>query len=248
MTLIFASILGAFIGSFLNMLTYRLPLGEPLVFSRSSCTSCKRPLSAFNLIPIVSFIVQRGRCTMCATPISSRYLFIELISALSGAALVYYYGMSWTAAFWGIVVACCIANFVIDYEHHILPHSIAATLFTLSVGYSVYSNTFLQHLPSVVLGVTVLYTIRLVGSYLYKQEALGMGDVIFMGAIGLFLPLNSLLLMLYIAFVSGGAFGLGILMSGIKNRTDALAFGPFLIAGFISALFFGDIILSVIWK
>lgn len=247
MILFLAIILGAFIGTFLNMLTYRLPIGAPLVFDRSQCTKCKRPLPILSLIPLLSFLIQHGRCTMCGTPISWRYFFVELISAACAAVLVTHFGMTWDAVFWGLVVACCIAHFVIDCEHHILPHSISATLFILSLFHSITTDTISETALSVGVGMATLYGIRFIGTMIYKQEALGLGDVFFMGAIGLFLPLNHMLLLLYIAFVSGGLFGLVALFTGRKNRTDAVAFGPFLIIGFLATLFFGDPILNAIW-
>lgn len=248
MELLIGAVIGAIIGSFLNMLTYRLPLGKSFVFSRSECPSCHRPLSVLNLIPLLSYIFQRGACSICAAPIPKRYFFLELATTLSSMGLAWHFGITGTALFWGLVVACCFAHFIIDFEHQILPHSISLSLFLLSLGYSISHNVVIDHINSALLGGAILYAIRLLGYLLYKKEALGMGDVIFALSVGLFLPFNKLLLMLYISFISGGAFGLGILLSGKKERTDSIAFGPFLIFGFLSVLFFGDALLEIIWK
>ena len=186
MNFIVASIIGALVGSFLNMLTYRLPLGLPLVFSRSQCTSCKRPLSTKSLVPLFSYIFQRGRCAMCNTPISPRYFFVELCTSISVVLLVHGYGFSSEALFWGLVISCCLAHFVIAFEHLILPHSISLTLFILSIGHSIYTNSFITNGPSLLVGMGILLAIRIIGSLIYKKEALGLGDVFFMSAIGLF--------------------------------------------------------------
>jgi leader peptidase (prepilin peptidase)/N-methyltransferase len=201
-----------------------------------------------SLIPIVSYLAQRGRCRHCSAPISIRYLLVELVCAGLGVFILTTFGLTWEAAFWATVLAVCVAHFVIDCEHQLLPHSLSAVLFVSSLSFSLYTSVFRDHLPSFFIGILVLLLIRIVGAYIYKQEALGMGDVIFMGAIGLFLPVNHLLLMLYIAFITGGAYGIAILIGNKKNRTDAIPFGPFLIIGFLSALFYGDVLLNVIWN
>jgi leader peptidase (prepilin peptidase) / N-methyltransferase len=122
-SLVFAAALGAIVGSFLNVCIYRLPLGKSVVWPGSACARCARPLAWFENIPIVSYLVLRGRCRTCSERISPRYPIVEAVTAAMFALGLWYYGPGILLVSRLVLGCALIALFEIDREHQILPHA-----------------------------------------------------------------------------------------------------------------------------
>ena len=121
----FASVFGAVIGSFLNVVVHRLPEGVSLITPRSRCPSCRTPIAAWDNLPVLSWLLLRGRCRSCRHPISPRYPAVELATALLFAALAWRYGLGWMTPLWMLFAAALIAAALIDYDHRIIPDEIS---------------------------------------------------------------------------------------------------------------------------
>lgn len=216
-------IYGAVVGSFLNVLIYRLPRGLSIVKPRSHCPRCQTELKARDLIPLLSFLWQGARCRYCGARISWRYFWVELATALLFWAVYWRYGWSWDTLFYLLFTAALLAAFFIDLEHFIIPDGL--NVFMLLLGIARNIVLVLQGDPQawVVLGgwklpyalvgagcCTLLFVlIAIVGRLLFGRDAMGFGDVKLARAIGTMLPLKLALL----AFA--GAVALGALVGGM---------------------------------
>jgi leader peptidase (prepilin peptidase)/N-methyltransferase len=223
-----AAVLGALIGSFLNVVIYRLPAGESLVTPGSHCPSCDAPVRAFDNVPVVSWLALRGRCRSCGAPISPRYPAVELLTAAAFAAVVAVRGVD--AALWLELpfVACLIALAGIDLDHKLLPNKI---VYPMAV-YGVVASALVDvgDLPEHLIAGTGAFAFLLVAVLAYPS-GMGMGDVKLAGTMGLYLGV-SVVPALLAAFLTGTAFGLAVIArEGAQARKQAVPFGIFLAIG-----------------
>ncbi len=240
-----AFIAGAVTGSFANVCIYRIPRRESIVLPSSHCIHCREPIRWYDNIPIVSYIILRGRCRDCRGAISSRYPLIELLTALL------FLGLWWRnngAIIWFIVevvfVTMLLIGLAIDLEHRLLPDRITITLLVFSLLVSLLPGGLspFKALIGAVSGGGLMYGIAVVGDAVYKRETMGGGDIKLSAAIGAFLGWEMLLVGLFLAFVLGAAGGLIYLAVGGRDKT--IPFGPFLAAGALLALVIGQAILT----
>ncbi|MEA2418676.1 MAG: leader peptidase (prepilin peptidase) / N-methyltransferase [Thermoleophilaceae bacterium] len=223
-----AAVLGALIGSFLNVVIYRLPAGESLVTPGSHCPSCDAPVRAFDNVPVVSWLALRGRCRSCGAPISPRYPAVELLTAAAFAAVVAVRGVD--AGLWLELpfVACLIALAGIDLDHKLLPNKI---VYPMAV-YGVVASALVDvgDLPEHLIAGTGAFAFLLVAVLAYPS-GMGMGDVKLAGTMGLYLGV-SVVPALLAAFLTGTAFGLAVIArEGAQARKQAVPFGIFLAIG-----------------
>jgi leader peptidase (prepilin peptidase)/N-methyltransferase len=236
---------GLMIGSFLNVCIYRLPRRESIVWPASHCTSCNRPLTWFENIPIVGWLALRGRCRTCASRISAVYPLVEVTTGavFAGGALVY--GVS-PLLFVRLAFACAlIVLFVIDLQHRILPNAI--TLPGIAAGFlaSLFLPPgWLSSLIGIAAGGGILFAIAEAYYRLRGIEGLGMGDVKMLAMIGAVLGWPLMLLTLVLASFVGSLVGVGLMASGRGGMQAALPFGTFLALGALVAAVAGDPILS----
>lgn len=214
---------GAVVGSFLNVLIYRLPRGLSIVKPRSHCPNCKTELGAKDLVPLLSFLWQRGRCRYCGARISWRYFWVELTTGLLFWGIYWRYGWSWDTLFYVLFAAALIAAFFIDLEHFLIPDGLNVLMLVLGIA----RNLMLiaegdpqawvlvggWRLPYALVGAVVctavFATIALMGRVMFRKDALGFGDVKLARAIGAMIPLKLALL----AFA--GAVALGAVVGGL---------------------------------
>ena len=239
------AIAGLMIGSFLNVCISRLPKRESIVWPASHCTACSRPLAWFENIPILSWVVLRGRCRSCLSRISIVYPLVELTTGLVFAGGVMVYGLS-PLLFVRLAFACSlIVLFVIDLQHRILPNAI--TLPGIVAGFlaSLFlSPGWLSSLIGIAAGGGVLFAIAEAYYRVRGMEGLGMGDVKMLAMIGAVLGWPLMLLTLVLASFAGSLVGVGLIASGRGNLQAALPFGTFLAIGALVAAVVGDPILS----
>ena len=244
----FWAILGAVVGSFLNVCIYRVPRGESIVFPRSRCPTCHTTIRWYHNLPVISWIGLRGRCAYCGARISPRYLLVEVWTAVTLAGL--FWRWSWSAPFvlLGIFLCFCIALFFIDLEWQLLPDRF--TVVGIAVGLLVMPwSPLVPWWESLAgLGLGLVFPLLLIGAYyLWRHEqGMGLGDVKLMGMIGVFLGARRLVLVILLASLAGILVGLVV---WIRNRSSGrfgrvvLPFGTFLCGAAWVVVFWGDAIL-----
>jgi leader peptidase (prepilin peptidase) / N-methyltransferase len=235
------TVMGLAIGSFLNVVIHRLPRGMSLLTPPSTCPRCQKRLRAIDNIPVLSWLLLRGRCHNCGLPISVQY---PLVEAITGAlfllvALFTPIGPALIAQL--LLVAILVALFGIDLHHQILPNVI--TLPGIVVGFLfslVGPPGWVDSLIGIALGAGILYGIAAAYYAVRREEGLGMGDVKMLAMIGAFLGWKAVLVTLMLATFSGAIVGVGIIAVSRGDMKLALPFGTFLALGAVAAMLFGD--------
>jgi leader peptidase (prepilin peptidase)/N-methyltransferase len=244
-TLVLAAIAGLIVGSFLNVCIYRLPRHESLNWPASRCTACNRPISWYENVPVVSWVVLRGRCRTCGAAISPMYPLVEIATALVFAGGVLVYGLT---PLMGVRVAfacALIVLFAIDLRHRILPNVITLPGIVAGFVASLFLPPgWLQSLIGILAGGGVLLALSEIYLRTRGREGLGMGDVKMLAMIGAFLGWPLMLLTLVIASFSGSIIGLWVIATRKGGMQAALPFGTFLAIGAIVAAVAGDAILA----
>jgi leader peptidase (prepilin peptidase)/N-methyltransferase len=238
--LVAIGVLGACVGSFLNVCIYRLPRNESLVWPGSRCTSCGRSLSWFDNLPILSWVVLGGRCRTCRAPVSAMYPIVEATTALAFIGGYLLYGITPLGVVRVLFACALIVLFVTDLQHKILPNAI--TLPGVVVGF--VCSCFLppgwfDSLIGILVGGGVLFAIA-EGYYRIRgEEGLGMGDVKLLAMIGAFLGWKLVLLTLMLASLSGSIMGVALIASRRGDMKYALPFGTFLAIGAVVSAAWG---------
>ncbi|MGH2744155.1 MAG: prepilin peptidase [Thermoleophilaceae bacterium] len=229
-------VLGAAIGSFLNVVVHRVPRGESIVAPRSRCPDCGMTLRALDNIPIVSWLVLGGRCRNCGTRISPRYPAVELLTAVAFAVVVAIRGFDEDLVLELPFVAVLIALAAIDLEHKLLPNAIVYPAATWGIVATAIVDV--SELPEHLIAGAGAFTFLLLAALAYPA-GMGMGDVKLGGAMGLYLGLSIVPAML-VAFLAGTLVGVGMMArEGISARKKGVPFGVFLALGGIVGILAG---------
>jgi leader peptidase (prepilin peptidase) / N-methyltransferase len=234
--IVFLAVLGALIGSFLNVVIHRLPRGESLASPGSRCPSCGAPIAPYDNVPVLSWLLLRGRCRRCGAPISPRYPTVELLTAVTFAAVVAVRGFDDDLLLELPFVACLIALAGIDFDHKLLPNKIVypMAVYGLVATAIVDTDDLVEH----VIAGAGAYLFLFIAVLAYPR-GMGMGDVKLAGAMGLYLGLSIVPAMLT-AFVTGSLVGLGMMArEGVQARKKAVPFGVFLALGGIVGVLAG---------
>jgi leader peptidase (prepilin peptidase)/N-methyltransferase len=233
---VLAGVVGAVVGSFLNVVIHRLPRGESLVHPRSRCPSCGTQIAEYDNVPIVSWLALRGRCRHCRAPISPRYPVVELLTALTFAAVVLVRGFDDDLILELPFVAALIALAGIDLDHRLLPNKIVYPL----AAYGVIATLLVDRddlVENLISGAGAFAF--LLAAVIAYPRGMGMGDVKLAGAMGLYLG-ASVIPALLVAFLSGSVAGMVILArEGADARKKAIPFGVFLALGGIVGVLAG---------
>jgi len=233
-------------GSFLNVVIYRLPLGMNIIRPSSSCPACRKRIRVINNIPVVSFLLLRGKCSYCKTQISFRYPLVEIITPLVFILLYSHYSFSLHFFTSCLFATAMILLAFIDLDHQILPDEITLPGLLLSLAYALFRPdlTLRQSLISAVCGAGFLLFIY--GAYylLRRKEGLGMGDVTLMLLIGSYLGLGGTILTLIVSSFTGAVVGIIVILLKKKDMQFALPFGTFLAPAAFFSLVWGERILS----
>ncbi len=228
--LIYAVCIGAVVGSFLNVVIYRVPRRESIARPRSHCPACGHSIRWYDNIPVLSWLILRGRCRDCGSRISVRYPVVELLTALLTGAIVSRYGLTVGAAEAALFVWISIALGLIDLEHQILPDVMTYPALLLGVAGAVAGG--LTTPVESGLGIVAGGGIPLAVMVLYKAvrgiEGMGLGDVKYLAAIGAVLGVMGCLWVLIVAAVLGALVGIGLMVAGRGDGRTALPFGTFL--------------------
>jgi leader peptidase (prepilin peptidase)/N-methyltransferase len=239
--LLLAGIFGLIVGSFLNVCVYRLPRRESVAFPSSRCTSCERRLSWYENLPVVSWVVLRGRCRTCGAKISAMYPAVEFTTAALFVGALLVYGPTPLMVVRVLFGCALIVLFAIDLRHRILPNVI--TLPGIVIGFVVslfLPPGWVASLIGILLGGGIPFAIAELYYRLRGVEGLGMGDVKMLAMIGAFLGWAPMLLSLIIASVTGSLVGIALIASRRGGMQAALPFGTFLALGAMVAAVAGD--------
>lgn len=237
------AILGALVGSFLNVVILRLPQeGASVVFPASHCPHCKHNLSWFENIPVLSYCCLLGKCRSCKERISIQYPLVEMAMCFGSLALFYHLGATLTFIGYFFFLAALICIIVIDIYHQIIPDLISLPGIILGLAFS-FLNTEVSPIDSLI-GVLVgggsLYLIAWGYYLLRKQDGMGGGDIKLLGMLGAWLGWQSLLFVVFTSSLFGAIIGISLLkLKGQENNTR-IPFGPFLSLAGIAYLFWAE--------
>lgn len=254
-------ILGTIIGSFLNVCIVRLPQEKSVIFPSSHCPRCQKPIFWHDNIPLLSYLLLRGRCRFCKGKISFRYFIVELLTGIAFVLFYSYFGLDILLIPYFVMVCGFIVATFVDFEHRIIPDEVslggilAGLIFSLLIpsmhGFSLEGVPILIfHLKSLglsLLGILIgggsIYAMGLLGDFLFKKESMGGGDVKFLAMVGAFLGWKLVLLTFFVSPFFGAFFGV---IEKIRKNNSTIAYGPFLALGAIVSLFWGEKILDFI--
>lgn len=238
---VFAAALGLSVGSFLNVLIHRIPAGRSIAWPGSHCPHCGEPIPGMFNVPVVSWLVLRGRCRSCHTPISARYLLVEV---MVGALFVWlYYRIDrpdlWIAS--AFMASAVVALIVIDWETMLLPDAITLTagpVALLATAGGVSMTTLELALPSALVAAGGFWLLGWVFWKLRGVEGLGFGDVKLLLLVGFFSGPYGLLWTIMLGSLAGSVIGISYLAISGKGRATRIPFGPFLGGAFLVYLLY----------
>jgi leader peptidase (prepilin peptidase) / N-methyltransferase len=246
--------LGACVGSFLNVVIYRLPAGISLLWPPSRCPKCGHKLGLTENIPILGWLMLRGRCRHCHTSISARYPLVETFTALMWLATFWRFGATWQTGGYCLLLAWLIALAAIDLDTMTLPNPLTSSglvlglVFQTFVGYQETQTIagavqyFVGSISGMVLGIWIYDIIQILGTLLMGQLAQGGGDAKLMGMVGAWLGWSGVVLTGGMASFVGSVVMGSVVLLGSGRRKFPL--GPFLAAGAVVSLFAGDRIIA----
>ena len=263
----FSFCLGACIASFLNVVIWRVPRGESIVSPPSHCPKCDAPIRWYQNIPILSWLALRGKCANCKAPISPRYILIELLGGVLFLAVfwccfmpyapyvkdmvqkqIFPFPLAITLVAMWIWVSLMIVGSMIDFDHKLLPDFVTVGGMILGLVYNAVAYSFahsfepiVKSLVGLVFGFGLLWLIRFLGSKAFKREAMGMGDVFLMGAVGAMCGPVGVLVTLILSSVFGSVVGLSMVaLSKTKfGKFVEIPYGPYICLGCLAYMFYG---------
>ena len=247
---VFIFVFGLAIGSFLNVCIYRIPRADVSIHSprRSFCPTCSEPISVYDNVPILSYLILRGKCRHCSTTISVLYPLVELVTAGLYLFLYYRFGLTLELLLALAFITVLLPISVIDAQHYIIPNVLIVTGLILGFGIVcaiAYQRAdvwyLLIRLIGAIAGGGVLWLIAEIGSAVLRKKAMGGGDIKLMALNGLFLGAwPELAMVIAFSAFSGALVGTTLIVSGIKDRQSPIPYGPFLAGAAVIVLLWGD--------
>ena len=240
-------ILGGIWGSFANVCIHRIPLNQSVAVKRSYCPNCGKTIKWFDNIPLISFILLRGKCRDCNKKISSQYFLVELLSVLSFLLIYYLFGISITSLLFAILSIFFIIIFFIDLKHFIIPNTLTFPLMAIgfiksfdpNLNTSIFPN-YLNSLLGGIIGYLIIWTII----YLYKKfrniEGMGLGDAKLLSAIGFWFGWISLPFIILISSLVALLVVAPSLVNKSKKMSSEIPFGPYIVIGCILFISFSN--------
>lgn len=240
--IVWAGLMGLVVGSYLNVLVHRLPLGVSTVTPRSRCPACGAAIRARDNLPILSWLLLRGRCRDCGTPISARYPLVEAATGLAFAGAVARFGPGRRAVVAALLATLLVALAAIDFDHFLLPDRL--TLTGLAAGLAAQlvldDGSLARGLAGALVGAGLLLTLAGAWELARGVEGMGLGDVKMLAMIGAFLGVGGVMVTLVVGTLSGSIAGLTMVARGRGDLQAKLPFGVFLAAGGLVALYAGE--------
>ena len=250
---VFVFLFGLCIGSFLNVCIYRMGREESVVKPASHCPKCQKPIRWHDNIPLLSYVLLRGRCRDCGAKIAPRYFLIELLTGCLFAVLWSRYGLGPLLFVYALLGSGLIVATFVDFDFRVIPDEISvggvvagvilSVLFPQMHGATTHVLGLGRSLIGVVVGGGVLWLLGVFGDFIFKKESMGGGDIKLLAMIGAFLGWQLALLALPVASLIGAVVGI---VAKLRTKESEIAFGPYLSIGALVGLFYGDAIIRYI--
>lgn len=243
-------VLGLSVGSFLNVLIDRLPRGEQIFKGRSYCESCKKTLAWYDLIPLFSWLVLRGRCRWCHSPIGIQYPLVEFISGALFILVFFFLSQDLLSIIYYLLfISALIVIFVADLKYQIIPDEVIFPTIALTIIFQIINHRLelIDVINPIASGLGAsLFFLALV--LLTRGRGMGVGDVKLAVLMGLLLGFPGILVALYLAFLTGAILGVILVLLGKKRFGQKIPFGPFLVGGTFISLFWGTALWQIFQK
>jgi len=238
--------LGLIVGSFSNVCIYRIPRNESVIYPASHCPKCRTKIKPIDNIPLLSYILLKGRCRNCGSKISIQYPVVEFLTGLIYLIVYLIYGLSIQTLVYIILSSALIIIAFIDLQEQIIPDiiSLPGIVIGLILSFIVPYMSFINSALGALVGGGIILIIAWVGSIIFKKEAMGGGDVKLAAMIGAFLGWRYTIISLFLGFFIGALVGIILILSKIKSKEDMVPFGPFIVLGSIITLLWGEKILA----
>lgn len=236
-----AFVLGAVIGSFLNVCIYRLPAGKSIVTPPSSCPRCNTRIRWYQNIPLLSYLFLGGKCSSCGVRISLRYPAIEALTGVFFALTLYYFAFSpATLIYWLFISALVVITFI-DLDHQIIPDIISLPGIVIGFVCSFFIPwlSWLDSLLGILIGGGILMLIAWLYEKLAQREGMGGGDIKLLAMLGAFLGWQAIFPIIFLASLAGTLIGVPLMLRQKKDTRLAIPFGPFLAFAAVTYLFWG---------
>lgn len=253
--IIAAAILGGLWASFVNVVIYRVPLGQSVVFPPSACPKCHNRIAWYDNVPVFGWLWLRGKCRKCKNPIAFRYPMIEFIGMMLGAALMTRFGPSLAFLYYFVFSLALLAISFIDLDTWLIPDviSIPGIILGVAAGFAIEDLQWWSRPAGAIAGGLFFYIVAKSAEWILKKEALGLGDVKLLAMIGAFLGIEAIFAVLTFASMLGLVVALTWSRmrhgeppppapDGFQPPAGAVPFGPFLSLGALIVLFFRDTI------
>jgi len=251
--LIFVIILGALWGSFANVCILRLPQNKGVVSGRSYCPKCKKKIIWKDNIPIISYILLKGKCRKCKKPISSQYALVEMLSLISFASIYYLYGISFTTLLLITLALVLIIIFFIDLKHFIIPNTLTFPLMALGLIKSFIPNLneiFPNYIDSIIgglFGYGIIWSIIFFYKQIRKKEGMGLGDAKLFAVIGFWFGWISIPFVIFLSSITALISVVPDLIKNSKKMSTQIPFGPYIIIGTLLYLVFENNLKSIVY-
>ncbi len=235
-------VFGLCVGSFLNVCIYRLPAGVSIVFPGSRCPYCEHPIRAYDNVPILGWLLLRGRCRHCKHPIALRYPMVELLTGLTALACLLRFGPKPPALVYFLFCAALIVVAFIDIDHQIIPNAISLPGIPIGLGLSFFlpQLRFVDAVLGALVGGGSLYLVAWLYSLIKGLDGMGGGDIKLLAMIGTFVGWKGVIFTIFIGSVTGTAAGVAQMVARRKlNGKLRIPFGPFLAIGAMAYVFYG---------
>jgi leader peptidase (prepilin peptidase)/N-methyltransferase len=246
-TVILIILIGLALGSFLNVCIYRIPLKKSILFPGSFCPKCGTKIRFRDNIPLLSFILLKGKCRKCKNKISWQYPLVEFITPVLMVITYLKFGLSWEFGAKTILCLLLILIFFIDLRHRIIPDVVTLPGMALGLLFSLFvkSPSVVNSLIGILAGGILFYLAAVLGELLFKKESMGGGDIKLAMMLGAFWGWQKIFLVFLISAVLGAMVGgIALFFSKKVKETRMIPFGPFLALGSILVMFLGDMIIS----
>ncbi len=236
-----AFILGAVIGSFLNVCIYRIPAGESIVSPRSRCPKCGSGINWYQNIPILSYLLLGGKCASCKVHIPLRYPMVEALTGLLFVIVIYLFGFSWATPVYWLFTASLVAITFIDLDHQIIPDviSLPGIVIGFACSFGIPWVSWTDSILGILIGGGSLFLVAFLYEILTKKEGMGGGDIKLLAMLGAFLGWQAVLPIVFISSFLGSLVGVPLMLLKKADGKLAIPFGPFLAAGALIFLFWG---------
>ena len=246
---VFVFLAGLCIGSFLNVCIWRIPREESIVWPGSHCPACNHKIAPRDNVPLLSWLVLNGKCRHCHAPISPRYFVVELLTGALFAGLWFVHGWSLQTPVYLFFTGALILGTFVDFDHLLLPDRVTiggmvagpilSFAFPALQGQSERLPALIQSAIGLALGYGILRLVAAIGRLVLKREAMGMGDVKLLGAIGACLGWQAVLFTIFVSSLSGTVLGFTLIALGKKELQSKIPYGPHIALAAVLWMFCG---------